>query len=158
MSKSKGSLKQAVLAAGLIAGTLDILAAILVNLPRGISPQAILQSVASGLLGREAYAGGAATAVLGLALHYAMMFLIVTVFMLMARRYKAFTRHAFVAGALYGVAVFFVMNAVVLPLSAFPHDISFAPAKLAQGLLIHILLVGLPIALIARRYGVRPAS
>jgi hypothetical protein len=60
-------------------------------------------------------------------------------------------RHAVASGALYGVAVYFFMNRVVVPLSAavkFP----FSFKMMAIGVVIHIFCVGLPISLAARRY------
>lgn len=135
--------------AGLVAGVLDLLAAIAVNAARNIEPLSVLQSIASGLLGRAAYSGGLATAALGTALHFAIMFVIAAVFLAASRRLPFLARHWFASGPLYGVAVYFVMNLVVLPLSAFPHEVMLAPARVATGLLIHAILVGLPIAWIA---------
>lgn len=143
-----------VLLAGLVAGILDLVAAVMVNLPRGIATLSILQSIASGLLGRETYSGGWSTAMLGVALHFSMMLIIATVYVFSARHWNALKSRAIVSGISYGIIVYFVMNLVVLPLSAFPHDTALSAWKLATGLPIHVLLVGIPIALIAARRGV----
>jgi len=137
---------RALLLAGLVAGALDISAAILVNLLRDIPPVRILQSVASGLLGREAYAGGAMTATLGLALHFAMMFVIAGVYLGVSRPLSAALRHPFVAGPVYGIAVYVVMTFIVLPLSAFPHPMRTEISAHLIGLAVHVTCVGLPIA------------
>lgn len=142
---------QYLLLACLVAGTLDLAAAIASNLPRGIAPLSIMQSIASGLLGRDAYRGGIATAALGVSLHFAIMFVIATSYFVASRYWPLLQRRPLLAGPLYGVLVYGVMNLVVLPLSAFPHALSFAPSRLATGLAIHMLLVGLPIAWIASR-------
>lgn len=133
------------LVAGLVAGVLDILAAILVNWLRfSLPPGRVLQSVASGLLGGEAYTGGAATAIAGLLLHFAMMFVIAAIFVIAAQRLMLLRRQPLLAGVAYGVVVYAVMNFIVLPLSAFPHMVRYD----LVALVIQIACVGLPIALL----------
>lgn len=140
-----------ILVAGLLAGVLDLAAAIVTNLPRGISTIAILQSIASGMLGRDAYQGGVATATLGVLAHFFIMFVIAAMFYFASRQLRVLVRHAVAAGLAYGIAVYAFMNLVVLPLSAFPHARTYGLATLATGLLVHMLCVGLPIALVTRR-------
>jgi len=141
----------AILVGGGIAATFDIIYAIVYSWLRAkVPPIAILQSVASGLLGRSAYEGGAATALLGLCLHYAMAFIIASIFWFASRRLRFMTEQAVIAGLLYGVCVFFVMSFVVLPLSAFPTPITHEPTRMAINIVAHMILFGLPIALAAR--------
>jgi len=137
-----------------IAGTLDIVYAIVFyGLRNGIAAMRILQSVASGLLGAPAYRGGVPTALLGLALHFAIMFAIAGLFVAASRRLAPLRQHALVAGAAYGLVVYAVMNYVVLPLSAFPQRGTPATLVIALGLLVHVVLVGIPIALCAKYRG-----
>lgn len=147
----------AILHGGLLAGALDILAAIASNAFRGIEALSILQSVATGLLGRAAYDLGLAGAGLGLLLHFLVMFAISAIFYAASRRLVFLVRHAALSGALYGIAVYLFMNFVVLPLSAFPHDLRYSAEALALGLSIHILCVGLPIAFVVKRYSGNPS-
>ena len=140
-----------ILTGGLIAGALDITAAIVVYAFRGVSPVRILQSVASGLLGPAAFTGGAATATLGLALHFVIATTAAAVFYLASRRLPALVRQPTLWGALYGIGVWLVMNFVVLPLSAVRQQ-PFNPEMAALMVLIHIVCVGLPIAYAVRRY------
>jgi hypothetical protein len=144
----------AVVRAGLLAGALDLTAAIVVyGLLRGLSPVIILQSIASGLFGASAYQGGLGTAALGVLLHFVIAFGAALVYYLASRRLGFMLRQAVASGLLYGVAVYLFMNLVVLPLSAYPGKISLRPSTaLATGLVIHMLCVGLPIALVVRRY------
>ena len=140
---------QALLWGTLIVGTADILDAFIFFGLRGIRPVRILQGIASGILGREAFSGGAATAALGAILHYFIAFAIVYVFLAASRRLPDLARRPWLYGPLYGLVVYAVMNYVVIPLSlvtARPKPL----AVLANGLLIHMLGVGLPTALIAR--------
>ena len=122
----------------------------LYGLSRGVAAIRILQSVASGLLGAPAYRGGVPTALLGLALHFAIMFVIAALFVAASRRLAPLRRHAIAAGAAYGLAVYVVMNYIVLALSAFPQRGAPATLVIALGLLVHVVLVGIPIALCAK--------
>lgn len=137
-----------VMVAGLVAGTLDICAAIGVSALRGVEPMRLLQSVASGLLGSDSYEGGINTAVLGLLLHYLIMQGVAAVFYVGTVLVNGLGRKPLVFGPLYGIAVYAVMNAVVLPLSAFPNTIHYTAKVLAIGLTIHVLCIGLPIVIL----------
>src|SRR4051794_16029173 len=107
-----------ILFAGLIAGTLDITAAFIVygNMFH-VGPSRILHNVASGLLGREAYNGGLPTAALGLLCHFIIAFGAATVFFFLARAFPFLLHQPVLGGALYGIAVYFFMNRIVVPLS-----------------------------------------
>lgn len=142
---------QAVLFGGLLAGALD-LAAACVNSGLSVSPVRVLQAIASGLLGAESYAGGAATAALGFFLHFVIAFGATVVFYAASRRLKFLTGHAVASGVLYGIVVYLLMSFVVLPLSSFTGKPPSAVLPIAVGLFIHISFVGLPIALVVRRF------
>ncbi|HQW07984.1 MAG TPA: hypothetical protein PK681_03005 [Steroidobacteraceae bacterium] len=144
--------------AGLTAGALDILAAVVINTLRGSTPMRVLQSVASGLLGQPAFDGGWSTALLGLVLHFAMMLIIAAFFCALASRMAWARRQPLLAGSIYGVAVYAVMNIIVVPLSAFPVKLSYPPSALAIGLLVHIVVIGVPMALIVARLRVPAGS
>ena len=140
-----------ILLGGLIAATCDITYAVGYSAWRGVAPMRILQSVASGLLGKPAFDGGAATAVLGLCLHYAICIVAAAVYWHAARRLAWLTGHAVPAGLAFGLAVYGFMNYVVLPLSAFPFPLHPAALTVVTGLLVHMVGVGLPIALCTRK-------
>ncbi len=142
---------QYVILGGAIAATLDILYACgFSNLVYGVPPLRILQSVASGLLGASAFTGGIAAGALGLLLHYLIALGAAFVFYAASRRFGWLIRHAIVAGIVFGLCVYGVMNFVVIPLSAFPRKLTFPPLILATGLFVHMFFVGVPIALGAR--------
>ena len=140
---------RALLYGTLAVGVLDLLDALIFFGLRGVAPIRVLQAIASGLLGRTAFGGGAATAVLGVVLHFFIAFCVVAVYLAASRRLSALARHPFVFGPLYGLAVYAVMNGVVLPLSAAGSGPRPLPV-LVNGLLIHAIGVGLPSALAAR--------
>jgi hypothetical protein len=147
---------QAVLFGTLTVGVLDILDALVFFGFRGVPPISILQSIASGLLGRAAYQGGAPTAALGLFLHFFIAFVVVLVYVLASRRLPVLTRHPVVCGLLYGLLVYAVMNLIVVPLSAAVTGGPPSGIVLVNGLLIHALGVGLPSALFA--HAARPSA
>jgi uncharacterized membrane protein YagU involved in acid resistance len=137
----------------LIVGTLDITYAILFSYYRsGTSPERLLQSVAAGWFGRDAaFAGGTATAAAGLGFHFLIAFTITAIFFVAASRLPALTRNVAITGPLYGIGVYCVMNYVVIPLSKigprpFPPMVVFV-----SGLLVHMFLIGVPIAIGAQR-------
>jgi hypothetical protein len=135
---------------GLVAGVLDCLAASISALIRGSTPVRVWQYVASGLLGPDSYNHGYATVALGLAIHFLIAFGAATVYYFASRKISALVRHPLVCGPLYGVAVFFFMSRVVSPLSAVRRS-PFSFSQMMIGIGIHILFVGLPIALVAHR-------
>lgn len=137
---------------GLAVGVLDITDAVLFWWVRsGVSPTRVLQSVASGLLGAAAFDGGRTTALLGLLFHFLIAFVVAAVYYGASLRLPQLVRRAALCGLLYGAAVYFVMTYVVLPLSAFPgRSAPFVLAPFLNGVVGHALLVGLPVALIAR--------
>jgi hypothetical protein len=135
---------------GLIVGTLDALDAVVFFGLRGSTPTGIFQYIASGLLGRPALGGGSKMTALGVLLHFTVALCIATVFYFASLAVPAMIRKPFVWGIVYGVVAYFVMNFVVVPLSAAPR----LPLRLApfiNGVVGHALLIGLPLALIARR-------
>ena len=138
-----------ILCGGLIAGTLDLTAACISSWFRaGVGPVQVMQSVASGLLGAEAYTGGARTAALGVALHFLIATVATAVFYFASRKLKFLVEHPITAGLLYGVGVYLFMNFVVLPLSALPQRAAPPLSGRIIGLLIIMFCIGLPIAAI----------
>jgi hypothetical protein len=139
---------RAILLATLVAGTLDILAAIV---QAGGAAGTVLRSVAAGPLGAGAASGGTGMAIAGLVIHFLLMAIIAAVFVLAAARLPMLLRQPLIWGPVYGLAIWIVMYLIVLPLrwpGTFPLT---DPASIAWAIAFHMLLVGLPIALIAAR-------
>jgi hypothetical protein len=141
---------QAIFWGGLIAGTLDAVDGVIAFGTQGLNPIQVLQYIASGALGRSAFQGGLATAALGAAFHFSIALVAAGVFVLATRRLEILKTHAVPAGLLYGAAVYFFMNYLVLPLSAVAAS-TFHLGLFLNGVIAHALFVGLPISLFARR-------
>ncbi|THD06913.1 hypothetical protein [Rhodanobacter lindaniclasticus] len=146
MRALRSSVLSSILCGGLLAGTIDIGAASLIN---RINPLIILRAIASGVLGPAAFRGGLPVSLLGLVLQWAMSLLIAAIFVMAARRMTGLRERWIVAGLAYGVAVFVVMEFVVVPLSAAMNP-QFTVASLLENVLA-MLLFGLIVSFFARR-------
>ena len=139
----------AIVAGGLTAATCDFIAAMLIyNLPA----LTVGKAVARGWFGREkAMAGGLDVSIIGIVSHYSILLVAAAIFVFASLRFPILRRRAVIVGILFGLCIYVVMHFVVLPLSAAgpgnPKGI-----QLVEELLGHMLVIGLPIALWARRF------
>ena len=132
--------------AWLIVGVLDITSAFVIATLKGTGSIRMLQGIASGLLGPRSFDGGLATAGLGLAIHFFIALVVVSVFYVASRKINFLTRQPFLSGLVYGIAVYLFMYWIVIRL-VFPN----AHPSLSRdvtAVIIHITLIGLPTALV----------
>lgn len=137
----------AIAVGGLTAGTLDLIQAFI------LFGRRVPLVIAAGLLGRGALQGGAGTYTLGIILHFFIATSAAAVYYGASRRLAFLKEHWFVCGLFFGMAVELFMRLIVLPLSALQ---SRGPYKLHNeilGLVVHMVLIGLPIAFSVRRFG-----
>jgi uncharacterized membrane protein YagU involved in acid resistance len=153
------SVSQAIIYGGLLAAALDIMDPIIFYGMQGVAPVRIMQSVAAGLLGKEAArAGGWSTGLLGLGLHVAIMLVIAAIYVLASRRLPMLARRWQVWGPLYGVGVYFVMSYIVVPLSAAHGKPPAGWGPVLSQLFAMVVLVGVTIAFFASRVGPRSSA
>jgi hypothetical protein len=141
--------RSALLAIGVgggIAGTLDLLQACI------LFGWDIPLVIAGGLLGRDAFHGGAGTYVLGVALHFFIACSAAAIYYGASRKLDFMTEHPLVCGLFFGAAVEDVMRLIVLPLSALHSRGPYKLHDLILGLLVHMVVVGLPISFSVRRF------
>ena len=144
-----------ILFGGLAIGVLDFIdASTFFPLYYGITFQQVWWGPASGILGRDAArAGGWNSAIIGILMHFCVAFSIAIVFYVCSRLLPVMLRHAVVSGLLFGVIANYVMQTVVLPLSARGGSPSAAFSEpfgsMLNSVIGHAVLVGLPVALIA---------
>lgn len=141
---------------GLIVGAMDITSAIIITISRGSTVTRLMQFIASGLLGPKAFQGGTATVALGLGLHFVIAFSLVAVFYMASRSLSFLRQQAVVSGLVYGLIVFGIMNLIVLPLSAAKPRHSLTGDLIQIG--IHMFVIGLPTALLVRRFSSATAA
>jgi hypothetical protein len=152
IADQRGRAIKAVLCAWLLAGTLDIAAAsIYYPLASGVKVMTLLQGIASGVAGDNAFAGGLATAALGVALHYLIALIWTLVLFMVFRSVYALFANRFLIGMAYGIVVWIVMNLIVLPGSRV-HQAPFNLSKAIVGTVILMFCIGLPIAMILGKY------
>ena len=143
----KSSAWVAIAVGGLVAGTLDLVQASILfgwDIPKVI---------AGGLLGPGAVHGGAGMYVLGVLLHFFIACSATAIYYAASRRLHFLVEYPLICGLFFGAAVEEVMNLVVLPLSALHARGPYELRDLIQGLLVHMVVVGLPIAFSVRRFG-----
>jgi hypothetical protein len=141
--------RNALLAIGVgggIAGTLDLLQACI------LFGWDIPLAIAGGLLGREAFHGGVGTYVLGVVLHFLIACSAAAVYYGASRKLSFMKGHPLVCGLFFGAAVEEVMRLIVLPLSALHSKGPYKLHDLILGLLVHMVVVGLPISFSVRRF------
>src|SRR5688500_10439844 len=145
MASSKAM--RAILTGGLVAGAFDITYAFITWGILGLTPIQIGQSVAAGLLGREAaFAGGVPTGLLGLFLHFCIAIGMAAVYYALAKRIPLLVDRAILSGAVYGLGLYLFMNFVVMPLSAIGQfgGGGGSMTVLITSLIVHMFLVGVP--------------
>ena len=135
---------------GLTAGVLDSIDAVVAFGLTGMNPIQVLQYVASGALGSDAFKGGLVAAAFGAALHFFIAFVVAAVFYAASRKLSVLYRKPAIWGPAFGAAVYLFMNFLVLPLSAVPKS-PFSLGLFLNGIIGHAIFVGLPIAWFARR-------
>src|SRR5580698_4096768 len=122
MKLAKDRMLNAILLGGLIAGTVDIGAAALINMT---DPLGVLRAIASGLIGKAAHGGGLPVESLGLVLQWAMGVLIAAIYILATAALPGMRKRWIPTGIGAGVIIYFVMVYLVLPLSAAPFRQAF---------------------------------
>jgi hypothetical protein len=146
-ASAKSLAARAILIGGSLAGLFDISYAMLRwswHVPRVVAggllgPQA-LQSQSLGVWG------------LGLVLHFMITNIDAAIYYAASRRLTFLKQYAVICGLFYGIAVYLMMNLFVVPFSALHRVADMPIAALREGLLVHMVLVGLPIALSVKRW------
>ena len=133
-----------------IAGTLDILFAMILTVALGRAIPNMLRYVASGPF-PAATDMGTAGALLGLLVHFALMAIMAAAYMWFASQRPELNAKPIQWGVIYGLVTYVLMNWIIVPLR-FDTPLPPKPLSIATQLFAHIVLVGIPIALVAARY------
>lgn len=146
-----------VLTGGILAGAIDLTFACTYNgLVHGVTPVRILQTIASGLLGMNAFQAVFPAALIGFVAHFTILIVAAAMFYAASRRIELLRRHAYWSGVAFGIAIYATMHLVVLPLSAAPHFKPSWPGRITD-FSVHMLLLGPAIALSVRHFDRRAA-
>ncbi|MES2650238.1 MAG: hypothetical protein V4663_00790 [Bacteroidota bacterium] len=136
--------------AGLIVGSLDIIAACIQFYSKTQkNPIVVLNFIASGVFGKDAFTGGAKMAAFGLFFHYLIAFGFTLLFFILYPKIKPFIKSKLLLGTVYGLFIWLTMQFLIVPLSQAPAmKISFQSATIA--IFILIVCIGIPLALLAK--------
>jgi hypothetical protein len=144
----KGSWKTIVII-GLIAGTLDAVAAIVVY---KANPGSMFRFIASGAFGAgRAFSENGMMVLWGVLFHYVIALSWTALFFLSYPTNRLLRRNKYLIGVLYGIFVWIIMNKVILPLSAIPQQ-PFDLVKALIGAAILVVAIGLPISILTHRF------
>ena len=140
---------------GLVVGILDLVFAFtFYGLIMGAKPMRIFQGVAAGVLGRpKAIEGGVPTLLLGIPASFCGCDMRSHRLLPCNSGAADLIRHPIISGLSYGLIAYFGMKYIVLPLSAIGQrgTLPRLPIFLTE-VIGHVFLVGLPLALLARRF------
>lgn len=143
---------RAILITTLVAGSLDILLAFLnAWLGNAVTPTRVLQYIASGYFGAEAFAGGPGMARWGLLFHYLTALVFTTVFFFLFAKGNFWARHRVLTAIAYGLLIWIIMNLVVLPMSRVPAS-KMEPVAMIKGMIMLIVAMGLPLVFFSAMY------
>jgi hypothetical protein len=157
MSKSTAAFWQSpvktMLLSGFIAGTLDILGAILVYvvIQGKTTTLKMSQSIASGIFGKGAYAGGMTMACYGLMFHFLIAFSFAAGYFLSFPYIPFLQKQKIISGVLYGIFIWLVMNLIVIPF-VFARRAPITWSSSLRAIAILIVMIGLPVSFITHKY------
>ena len=146
---TKPGLLNIILRAGIMAGVLDIMAAIFL-LAKG-NALGTLKFIASGVFGKAAFEGGAGMVLLGAVFHFFIALGFATAYFLVYPRLPFLKKNKWINGIGLGLLVWSVMNLLVVPLSNAPQS-PFAWGSALLNMAILIVCIGLPITFLADRF------
>jgi uncharacterized membrane protein YagU involved in acid resistance len=151
MTSATTTFTKAWLLGGFVAGVLDAGNGVIFNyFANNLNPIQVLQYIASGFFGSRSFDMGLLSAAIGAGAHFFIAFVLAIIYVTATRIVPIMNRYAILLGLLYGVAVFLTMNFIVLKFTN-TVETPITTAFLVNGLFGHALLVGLPIALCARK-------
>jgi uncharacterized membrane protein YagU involved in acid resistance len=146
------SVAKAILWSGLVAGVLDSLAGVVVYyIYFGLNPLQVLQFIASGIYGPSAINGGFLMIIVGVVFHFVIAYTVAIIYYYAYPKIKILGEQKVAVGLVYGLGIWLVMNLLILPYTNIPKspfDLSLA----IVGIVWHMVLVGLPVALIVAKH------
>jgi hypothetical protein len=144
----------AILVAGGVAGTLDILAAFVqAYIKNGVTPDVVLKYIAGGAFTlARSMRGGWEMAAAGLMFHFIIAYALAIFFVLLYTRWPLIRQHIIPAGFGYGVFAWVVTAQGIVPYLSKIGPRPFVVGDAVVAILILIAMIGTPIALITHHY------
>ena len=150
---NQGSAIQTILSAGLVAGSFDLLTAILVYsvAMERTTDRKLLQGIGKAAFGANTFPDETSLALSGVAVHFFIAFSFTIFYFFIFPHIPFLRKQKILGGLIYGAFAWCVMNLAVLPL----FHIANIPHKwdsIARGAVILMFCIGLPISIIVSRY------
>ena len=141
-----------ILKATLIAGCLDITAACTQAwLAKSITPDIVLKYIASGVFGKDAFAGGAGYILFGLLVHLFIVFACTLVYFLVYPKLKLLHINILLSSLFIALIAWAVTTQLLVPLSKIkPAPFNFTKAITAIAILY--VCIGMPVSIFAKNY------
>lgn len=140
-----------ILFAGLITGSLDIIAAFIdFYIATGNGPAGVLRYIASGAFGNEAFTGGSSMILWGLFFHYLIACSFTVLFFWLYLKVKFVSAYPIITAILYGIFMWATTVLIIVPISETPPvPLTFWSA--VKAILILIFTISLPLILIIKK-------
>jgi uncharacterized membrane protein YagU involved in acid resistance len=150
---NRGSALQTILSAGLVAGSFDLLTAILVYsvAMERTTDRKLLQGIGKAAFGTNTFQDETSLALSGVAVHFFIAFSFTIFYFFIFPHIPFLRKQKILSGLIYGAFAWCIMNLAVLPL----FHIANIPHKwdsIARGAVILMFCIGLPISIIVSRY------
>jgi hypothetical protein len=143
------SILQTILRAGIIAGALDIAAAIIdFYIATGKGPVRIFVYIASGIFGEQNGLSTQSMVIFGVLFHFLIAIIFSAFYFWIYTAIQFLHRNRLINAFLYGIFIWLVMNLLVVPLSI-THTWTFQSMKVLKAVIILIVCVGVPITFMA---------
>ncbi len=141
-----------ILKTAFIAGSLDIIAACTQAwLTKGITPEIVLKYIASGVFGKDAFAGGMGMILSGLLFHFIIAFACTVVYFLVYPKLKLLHINIFLSALFIALIAWATTTQLIVPLSKIkpaPFDL----IKAIKAIAILYVCIGLPVSIFTKRY------
>jgi uncharacterized membrane protein YagU involved in acid resistance len=148
----QNSVTKTILISGIVAGTLDAIAGVIVYfIWFKFNPFQVLQFIASGVHGPSAINSGIPMIFAGMIYHYFIAFVVAAIYYFAYPKISLLREYKIIAGLIFGLGIWLIMNLIILPNSNIPKT-PFDGGLATAGIIWHMLLVGLPIALITAKH------
>lgn len=140
-----------ILFAGLLVGSLDILAAFIdFYIATGNGPAGVLRYIASGVFGNKAFTGGNTMLLWGLFFHYLIAYSFTTLFFWLSMKVRFVALYPITTAVIYGIFMWVSTVLIIVPISDTPPvPINFWDA--VKAILILIFMISLPLTFVAKR-------
>ena len=152
MIKNKNASIKTIIIAGLIVGTLDILAAFAdYYIATGKGPEGVLRFIASGVFGKAAFTGTTIMIWLGLLFHFIIAFGLTIFFFIIYPKIKFLQLNIILTAIIFGIASWLITNLIIVPLSNTP-SIPFKFSNALKAFCILVFTIGAPLSIIFKNF------